>query len=134
MVECPPAPGSALCGPPAALASAPERLARGRRRPRAFRRDPTLQMLGAELPRARVAAGLAQREVARRMWTTQSAVSRLERGRATWPSLSAIERCALAVGRRIELRLHPDWRDRLGLRRELSRRNLAGGGTMRAKQ
>lgn len=108
-VECPPTPRNAPEGPQGTLARALEHLARARRRPRAFRRDPTLQRLAAELVRARVAAGLTQREVARTMWTTQSAVSRLERGRATRPRLTTIEKYALAVGCRVEISLKPDW-------------------------
>jgi DNA-binding XRE family transcriptional regulator len=105
VVECPPTPGSASGGPEATLASALERLAAARRSPRAFQRDPTLQRLATELVRARAGAGLTQREVARKMWTTQSAVSRLERGRTTRPSLTTIEKYALAVGCRVEIRL-----------------------------
>ena len=104
-VECPSAPGGAPEGLPATLARALERLAAARRRPRAFQRDPTLQRLAAELVRARVRAGLTQREVARKMWTTQSAVSRLERGCTTRPSLTTIEKYALAVGCSVEIRL-----------------------------
>ena len=39
------------------------------------------------------------------MWTTQSALSRLERGRATRPSLTTIEKYALGVGCSVEIRL-----------------------------
>lgn len=105
VVECPPTPGRAPGDPEATLASALARLAAARRRPRAFQRDPALQRLAAELVRARVRAGLIQREVARKMWTTQSAVSRLERGRTTRPSLTTIEKYALAVGCSVEIRL-----------------------------
>ncbi len=68
------------------------------RRSRALARDRTLQALVADLVAARTAAGMTQEEVAVRMWTTKSAVSRLESGVRTRPTLSTIEKYALAVG------------------------------------
>ena len=77
-----------------------------RRRPsRALARDLTLQTLVGDLVAARTAAGMTQQEVATRMWTTKSAVSRLESGGFARPSLSTIERYALAVGARVEIRV-----------------------------
>jgi transcriptional regulator with XRE-family HTH domain len=56
---------------------------------------------------ARIAAGMTQHEVALRMWTTKSAVSRLERGRYARPTLDTVEQYALAVGARVEIRVRP---------------------------
>ena len=44
-----------------------------------------------------------------RMWTTKSAVSRLESGRYARPTLAAVEKYALAVGARVEIRVRPGW-------------------------
>ena len=58
---------------------------RNKRPPRALTTDRTLQALVADLVAARVAAGMTQDEVAARMWTTRSVVSRLESGVRTRP-------------------------------------------------
>jgi hypothetical protein len=42
-------------------------------------------------------------DVAARMWTKKSVVSRLESGALTRPTLRTIERYALAVGARLEI-------------------------------
>lgn len=59
---------------------------------------------------ARKAAGLTQEEIASRMGTTKSAISRLEsslgNGRMS-PSLATLRRYAAAVGCRLELKLWP---------------------------
>ncbi|MBF0161358.1 MAG: helix-turn-helix transcriptional regulator [Magnetococcales bacterium] len=59
---------------------------------------------------ARKAAGLTQEEVASRMETTRSAISRLEsslgNGRIS-PSLATLRRYAAAVGCKLELKLSP---------------------------
>jgi transcriptional regulator with XRE-family HTH domain len=60
------------------------------------------EVVGWKLARERRSAGLSQAEVAARMGTTQSAISRLEAGRVV-PSIDAIERFALALGRPISL-------------------------------
>ena len=52
------------------------------------------------LLRSRAAAGLTQAELARRLGTTQSAIARLEGGRAP-PSLAALRRYAEATGARL---------------------------------
>lgn len=57
---------------------------------------------------ARTRAGLTQADVAQRMGTTQSAVARMESGRAL-PSLRTVERFAQAVGGK--LRLHIEQSD-----------------------
>jgi transcriptional regulator with XRE-family HTH domain len=56
-----------------------------------------LATIAVELTAARRTAGLSQRAVAGRMGTTQSAVSRVESGRAV-PSLDFLERYARALG------------------------------------
>ena len=58
---------------------------------------------------ARTAAGMTQHEVALRMWTTRSAVSRLESGRYARPALDTVETYALAVGVRVENRVRAGW-------------------------
>ena len=64
-------------------------------------RDPSYRSWTA----ARVAAGMTQEEVAARMWTTRSVVSRLESGVRTRPTLTSIERYAVAVGATVEIRV-----------------------------
>jgi transcriptional regulator with XRE-family HTH domain len=64
-----------------------------------------MQMLVAELVAARTAAGMTQEEVAVRMWTTKSVVSRLESGVRTLPTLTTIEKYAVAVGAIVEIRV-----------------------------
>ena len=76
---------------------------------RALAKDLTLQMLVADLVAARTAAGMTQHEVAVRMGTTKSAVSRLESGLFVRPTLNTIEKYALAVGARVEIRVRA-WR------------------------
>ena len=62
-------------------------------------------MLVADLVAARTAAGMTQEEVAARMWTTKSVVSRLESGVGTRPTLTTIEKYAVAVGAIVEIRV-----------------------------
>src|ERR1700751_1660306 len=69
--------------------------------------DKTLQALVADLIAARVAIGMTQQDVAARMFTTKSVVSRLESGLRTRPTLSTIEKYARAVGAVIEIRVQP---------------------------
>jgi transcriptional regulator with XRE-family HTH domain len=57
------------------------------------------------LIRARNSAGFKQSDVARRMETTQSAVSELESG-GTDPRLSTLQRYARAVGAHVQVRLN----------------------------
>ena len=80
-----------------------------RRGQRALLRDRVLRVLVADLAAARTAAGMTQHEVALRMWTIKSAVSRLESGRYARPTLDAVEKYALAVGARVEIRVRPGW-------------------------
>jgi len=58
------------------------------------------------LIRARTHAHLSQAEVATRMGTTESAVSRLESGR-TKPSTRTLERYAKATGHKLRISLEP---------------------------
>ena len=67
--------------------------------------DPTLCDLLSRLIAARVRAGLTQQEVASRMRTTRSAISRLESGTSSRPTLTTIENYALVVGCSVEIRL-----------------------------
>ena len=80
---------------------------RSRKRPRTLGNDCTLQMLVADLVAARTAAGMTQHDVAIRMWAATSAVSRLESGCYARPTIDTIEKYALAVGARIEIRVRP---------------------------
>jgi DNA-binding XRE family transcriptional regulator len=59
--------------------------------------------LAGELIGARAKAKLTQAQVAKRMGTSQSAVARIESGRA--PSLSSLRKYAKAVGRKVEIKL-----------------------------
>ena len=64
-----------------------------------------LELLGAEMRRARWRAGLTQGQVATMMDTTKSAVSRLERLGPSTPSLTTLCRYADAVDCRLSVRL-----------------------------
>lgn len=64
------------------------------------------EVLGWQLAAARRAARLTQADVAARMGTTQSAVSRLEAGGVV-PSVELIDRYARALGRPISLTFGP---------------------------
>jgi DNA-binding XRE family transcriptional regulator len=56
---------------------------------------------------ARAAAGLTQTQLARLAGTTQSAISRLEDGDYDKHSLAMLERIAVALHRRVEVRFVP---------------------------
>lgn len=60
--------------------------------------------LAEELIAARTRAGLTQRDLAKRMRTTQSAVARIESGKH-WPSRRTLERYAKATGTRPMIKL-----------------------------
>ena len=62
--------------------------------------------LARALIEARARARLTQAELAERMETTQSAVARLESGRA-WPSTRTLEKVARATGTRLRIRFEP---------------------------
>jgi len=55
---------------------------------------------------ARVKAHMTQEEVAQKMNTTQSVIARLESGKH-FPSLQTIYKYAIAVGKSIDLHIHP---------------------------
>ena len=78
---------------------------RASRRGQALAMDRTLQVLVADLVAARTAASMTQQDVADRMRSTRSAVSRLESGQHTRPTLSTIGNYAQAVGAIIEIRV-----------------------------
>jgi ribosome-binding protein aMBF1 (putative translation factor) len=75
------------------------------RRGRALAADCTLQVLVTDLVAARAAAGMTQQDVADRMPSTKSVVSRLESGVHTRPTLTTIEKYARAVGAIVEIRV-----------------------------
>lgn len=62
--------------------------------------------LVSALINARMRAQLTQAEIASRMGTTESAVSRLESGRVK-PSTRTLERYAKATGHRLSIQLEP---------------------------
>lgn len=80
-------------------------LAECRKRRRAS--DPSLRRLVCQLLAARIRAGLTQEQVAWRLGTKKSAISRLESGTASRPTLTTIENYALVVGCRVEILLQP---------------------------
>ena len=63
------------------------------------------------LAEKRKAAGISQRELARRMGTSQPAIARLERGEAD-PKLSTLARFAAAIGQQVDWRIRPVHRRR----------------------
>ena len=62
--------------------------------------------LARSLIEARTAAGLTQEQLAERMETTQSAVARLESGRAS-PSTRTLEKFARSTGTRLHISFEP---------------------------
>lgn len=54
--------------------------------------------------KTRKSAGLSQKDLARRMRTTQSAIARIESGGAS-PRMDTVERLAKATGKQVDLRL-----------------------------
>jgi ribosome-binding protein aMBF1 (putative translation factor) len=79
--------------------------ARKRTRTPRLKTDRTLELLVADLVAARRNAAMTQEDVAARMFTTKSAVSRLESGACTRPTLRTIEKYADAVGAVVEIRV-----------------------------
>lgn len=63
--------------------------------------------VGAELRRARVGAGLSQREIARRTGLSHSMVGRIERGEVRHLSIERLEMIAAVVGLHRSVTLHP---------------------------
>jgi HTH-type transcriptional regulator / antitoxin HipB len=60
--------------------------------------------VGAMLRQARIAAGLTQEELARRLKTKKTAISRIE-NHAEDIKLSTLERVASALGKQLEIRI-----------------------------
>jgi ribosome-binding protein aMBF1 (putative translation factor) len=60
--------------------------------------------VGRQVRALREAQGLSQRELADRLGTTAAAIARLEAG-STRPTLITLERVAVALGAKIEVRL-----------------------------
>ena len=67
--------------------------------------DRELYRLTRQLVEARYRVGMSQQDVATRLRTTKSAISRLERGLIHRPTLTTIENYALVVGCLVEIRL-----------------------------
>lgn len=65
-----------------------------------------MERIGTVIREARVARGLDQATLARRAGTTQTYVSRVERG-AVSPSWATVERLLAAAGQRPRVRLEP---------------------------
>ena len=69
--------------------------------------------------RARLTAGLSQAQLARRVGTTQSAVSRWEHGHDE-PRIASLSELMTACGLRLELVVEPDDVDRAQIRQQLA--------------
>lgn len=112
------------------------RAERARLRQDSRRADRLLDRLITALVEARERAGLTQADVAARMLTTRSAISRLESGAYHRPSLTTIESYARAVGCHVELhivsgywvrsRARPLWSIELSLRRQFATEFVEG--------
>ena len=73
---------------------------------RAYEELETEFELARTLIDARVAAGLTQAQVAKRMKTSQAAIARMEGGKVK-PSAGSLERYAAAIGRRLRISFEP---------------------------
>jgi ribosome-binding protein aMBF1 (putative translation factor) len=67
--------------------------------------DPEFQVLKAMI-KGRERTGISQAELAKRIGTKQSVISRLERGAFSKATLETIKKVADALDMRLELRLH----------------------------
>lgn len=67
--------------------------------------DPEFQVLKAMI-KARETLGVSQAELARRVGTKQSVISRLERGAFSKATLETIKKVADALDIRLEIKLH----------------------------
>jgi predicted transcriptional regulator len=67
--------------------------------------EPEFQILKAMI-KAREKTGISQAELARRVGTKQSVISRLERGAFSKATLETIKKVADALDMRVEIRLH----------------------------
>jgi ribosome-binding protein aMBF1 (putative translation factor) len=79
-----------------------QRWAKGKEYRRAYEEMAPEFALARAVIDARVAAGLTQEQLARRMDTTQSVIARLESGR-TRPSTQTLQRLATATGTRLKI-------------------------------
>jgi len=73
---------------------------------RAYDEPETEFELARTLIDARLAAGLTQAQVAKRMKTSQAAISRMEGGKVK-PSANSLERYAKAIGKRLRISFEP---------------------------
>lgn len=60
--------------------------------------------LGYKIAELREKAGLSQRQLAKRIHTSQQVISRLESGTYTGYSISILEKIALALGRTLDIK------------------------------
>jgi transcriptional regulator with XRE-family HTH domain len=73
---------------------------------KALKKTGTIKVnVGAEIYRARNEAGLTQQELADRVGMKQSAIARLEDADYEKQSLTTLKRIALALGKRLEIKL-----------------------------
>jgi len=82
-------------------------LTRAERRERRSAADPSLRRLIAQLVDARHRVAMTQEQIAWKLGTKKSAISRLESGFLHRPNLTTIENYALVVGCRIDVVLRP---------------------------
>lgn len=69
-----------------------------------FQQEYQKLMIGFKIAKLREKAGLSQRQLARKIHTSQQAISRLESGTYTGYTLSVLEKIALAMGRTLDIR------------------------------
>lgn len=62
--------------------------------------------LGHQIASVRKRLGLTQKELAKRLRTSQGAITRIENGEYTGYSLHTLEKIALATGARLDIHLH----------------------------
>jgi transcriptional regulator with XRE-family HTH domain len=70
-------------------------------------RDRRFHRLTREMLVAHMRSGLSQGEIAMRMGTSQSALSRLENAAGPKPTLATLEKFAAAIDHRLEIRFIP---------------------------
>jgi DNA-binding transcriptional regulator YiaG len=73
---------------------------------RSFQREFFKLRLGYQIHKLREKSGLTQVELARRLKTSQGAVTRLESGNYTSYSLSTLQKIAFVTGATLDIRLH----------------------------
>ena len=78
-------------------------LTQAERRERRSAADPSLRRLIVQLVGARHRAGMTQEQIAWKLGTKKSAISRLESGFVHRPNLTTIENYALVVGCRVDI-------------------------------